>query len=106
MILRPDIAAQIAALQRELEAWRAETAELRRRLGLDSSTSSKPPSSDGLGKPRVPVSLRERSGRPGGGQKGHKGETRRPDRGARSDRKARSLRLPPLRLEPERGDGG
>src|SRR6202046_4592563 len=84
MILRPDIAAQIAALQRELEALRAENAELRRRLGLDSSTSSKPPSSDGLGKPRVPVSLRERSGRPGGGQKGHKGETLRriaePDR--------------------------
>src|ERR1700727_394911 len=84
MILPPDIAAQIASLQRELEALRAENAELRRRLGLDSSTSSKPPSSDGLGKPRAPVSLRERSGRPGGGQKGHKGETLRriaePDR--------------------------
>ncbi len=84
MILPPDIAALIASLQRELEALRAENAELRRRLGLDSSTSSKPPSSDGLGKPRAPVSLRERSGRPGGGQKGHKGETLRqiaePDR--------------------------
>jgi transposase len=84
VILPLDIAALIASLQRELEALRAENAELRRRLGLDSSTSSKPPSSDGLRKPRAPVSLRESSGRPSGGQKGHKGETLRqsaePDR--------------------------
>ena len=82
MILPPEITALIASLQRELEALRAENADLRRRLGLDSSTSSKPPSSDGLGK--KPVSLREPSGRPSGGQKGHKGETLRqiaePDR--------------------------
>jgi transposase len=82
VILSPEIAALIASLQRELEALRTENAELRRRLGLDSSTSSKPPSSDGLRK--KPVSLREPSGRPGGGQKGHKGETLRqiaePDR--------------------------
>jgi transposase len=73
MILSPEISALIASLQRELEALRAENAELRRRLGLDSSTSSKPPSSDGLRK--KPVSLREPSGRPSGGQQGHKGET-------------------------------
>jgi transposase len=82
MILAPEIAALIASLQRELEALRAENAELRRRLGLDSSTSSRPPSSDGLRK--KPVSLREPSDRPSGGQKGHKGETLRqtsePDR--------------------------
>jgi transposase len=82
MILSPEISALIASLQRELEALRAENAELRRRLGLDSSTSSKPPSSDGLRK--KPVSLREPSGRPSGGQQGHKGETLRqtlePDR--------------------------
>ena len=82
MILPPEISALIASLQRELGALRAENAELRRRLGLDSSTSSKPPSSDGLRK--KPVSLREPSGRPSGGQNGHKGETLRqtfePDR--------------------------
>jgi transposase len=82
MILPPEIAALIASLQRELEALRAENAELRRRLEMNSSTSSKPPSSDGLRK--RPVSLREPSDRPSGGQKGHKGETLRqtaePDR--------------------------
>lgn len=82
MILPPEVAALIASLQRELEVLRAENAELRRRLNLDSSTSSKPPSSEGLGK--KPVSLREPSERPSGGQKGHKGETLRqvaePDR--------------------------
>ena len=92
MILPPDIAALIASLERELEALRAENADLRRRLGLDSSTSSKPPSSDGLQKPRAPASLREPSGKPSGGQKGHKGETLRqiaePDRIVRREVRA------------------
>ena len=70
-----EVAALIASLQQELKVLRAENAELRRRLGLDSSTSSKPPSSDGLRK--KPLSLRQPSGRPSGGQKGHKGETLR-----------------------------
>ena len=82
MILPPEIAALIASLQREVEALRAENAELRRRLEMNSSTSSKPPSSDGLRK--RPVSLREPSDRPSGGQKGHKGwtlrQTAEPDR--------------------------
>ncbi len=52
------------ALWAENAALGAENAELRRRLDLDSSTSSKPPSSDGLKKkPRIPGSLRGRKGR-------------------------------------------
>jgi hypothetical protein len=104
MILPPEVTALIASLQRELEALRAENAELRRRLGLDSSTSSKPPSSDGLRK--KPVSLREPSGRASGGQEGAQGRNASPDRRARPDRDARGCGLPALRLPPGPGDGG
>ena len=58
-------------------ALKAHIAELERRLGLNSSNSGKPPSSDGLKKPARVSSLRERSGKKPGGQKGHKGETLR-----------------------------
>jgi len=70
-------AAQIAALVAENTALRARIAELERRLGLNSSNSGKPPSSDGLKKPVRVRSLREKSKRKSGGQKGHKGETLR-----------------------------
>jgi transposase len=74
----PEVVELIDSLRREIEALRAENAELRRRLGLDSSNSSKPPSSDGLKrKPRVLKSLRTRSGKRSGGQKGHRGATLR-----------------------------
>ncbi len=58
-----------------LLAQEARIAELERRLGLNSSNSGKPPSSDGLKKPRRVSSLRESSGKTTGGQTGHPGQT-------------------------------
>jgi transposase len=65
-------AAVIEAQAVELEQLRASVAELQRRLGLNSRNSSKPPSSDGLGKP-APRSQRQRSGRKPGKQPGAAG---------------------------------
>ena len=72
-----DLIALIAALRAENESLKARIAELERQLGLNSSNSGKPPSSDGLKKPARVTSLRERSAKKPGGQKGHKGETLR-----------------------------
>lgn len=69
--------AQEARHAAEMAALRAQIAELERRLGLNSSNSGKPPSSDGLRKPPRVSSLRERRDRRSGGQKGHPGETLR-----------------------------
>jgi transposase len=53
--------------------------ELERRLGMNSTNSSKPPSSDGLAKPKPkPKSLREKTGKKPGGQEGHLGTTLTP----------------------------
>lgn len=75
--LRARVAARdavIEQLQGQLAVALAEIAELKRRLGQNSSNSSMPPSSDGLAKP-APKSLRGKSGRKPGGQAGHEGRT-------------------------------
>src|SRR5258706_549306 len=78
MSLPAEVEELIASLKRQIAALQAEVADLRRQLGQDSSNSSKPPSSDGLKKkPRIAGSLRGRSGKASGGQKGHKGGTLR-----------------------------
>ena len=62
-----DLVAQVTAL-------RSKVMELEARLAQNSRNSSKPPSSDGLSKPK-PKSLRKPGGKPTGGQKGHRGHT-------------------------------
>ena len=74
---KEELIALIAALRAENASLKARIAELERRLGLNSSNSGKPPSSDGLKKPARVKSLREPSSNQPGGQKGHKGETLR-----------------------------
>jgi len=68
--------AQNAELRAIIAVQNARIADLERQLGLNSGNSGKPPSSDGLKKKPVRVSsLRERSGKKSGGQKGHPGKT-------------------------------
>ncbi|MGH6674849.1 MAG: DUF6444 domain-containing protein [Xanthobacteraceae bacterium] len=68
---------QNAEQQAVIAVLQARIAELERRLGLNSSNSGQPPSSDRLRKPARVGGLRERSGKKPGGQKGHPGETLR-----------------------------
>ena len=76
---KAELAQQQARHAAEVAVLQARIAELERRLGLNSANSGKPPSSDGLAKPRRTRSLRERSGRKSGGQKGHPGTTLQPN---------------------------
>lgn len=70
-----DLLETIERLEAVVVAQAARIAELERRLGLNSSNSLKPPSSDGLGRPVRVRNLRGKSGKPSGGQPGHTGET-------------------------------
>jgi transposase len=65
----------IAELQGRVATLEVENAELKRRLGMDSTNSSKPPSSDSPFTKPAPKSLRRKSGRKPGGQPGHPGST-------------------------------
>jgi transposase len=71
-----ELAALVVALQARIAEQDARIAELERQLASSSRNSSKPPSSDGPGKP-APKSLRGRSGRRPGGQPGREGRTLR-----------------------------
>src|ERR1019366_7111546 len=59
-------AEQVAVLTQQLK-------ELHDRLNKDSHNSNKPPSTDGLKKKNKPVTLRSKSGKKSGGQRGHPG---------------------------------
>ena len=63
---------QIEILQVENASLRQRVKELEERLAKNSSNSSKPPSSDGLNKPK-PKNLRGRTDRKAGGQPGRNG---------------------------------
>ena len=62
----------ILALQEQVQILTQRITQLEQQINKNSRNSSKPPSSDGLKKPK-PKSLRKRSGKKRGGQKGHKG---------------------------------
>jgi len=78
-----DMDRRIHALKQCVAALQSQVQALTQRGAKDSHNSHKPPSSDGLAKPK-PKSLRPKSQRPTGGQPGHAGHTLRtvenPDR--------------------------
>ena len=68
--------ARLQELTPQMNALQERIKQLEGRLAQTSKNSSKPPSSDGYGKP-APKSLRAPGQNPNGGQKGHSGNTLR-----------------------------
>jgi len=66
--------AQVGLLTAQVTFLSAKVAELEGRLSMNSQNSSKPPSSNGLGRPK-PKSQRQKGLKASGGQKGHPGQT-------------------------------
>lgn len=72
-VLSPAVRAAIELLERTVAELQERVRELEARLALNSTNSSKPPSSDGPGTPRA---SKKAKGRKRGGQPGHRGHHR------------------------------